>query len=235
MRALSRRAGSLDGPAQSVIGDLTTGEGLAAAVDGVDAVVHAATDPRSGGSTDVEGTRRLVQAARMGGVSHLVFVSIVGIDRIPLPYYRHKLAAERVVADSGVPHSILRITQFHYFVDLLLQRLARTPLLLPIPVGFRIQSIGTPDVARELLDVAASSPRGRCPDLAGPEVMGLAHAARLWRDILGVPRWLVPLPLLGRTAAALRAGHNTVPDRPRGTETWRDWLEERAAVGAVRA
>ena len=104
------------------------------------------------------------------------------------------------------PHSILRVSQLHYFIDLQLQRLARTPLLLPIPIGFRVQSIATADAARELLDVAVSSPRGRCPDLAGPEVMGLGHAARIWRDILGVRRWLLPLPLLGRTAAAFSDG-----------------------------
>src|SRR5215212_11133056 len=64
----------------AVRGDLLTGEDLEEAVDGADVVVHCASSPRK---TDVEGTERLLRAAARAGVSHLVFVSIVGVDRNP--------------------------------------------------------------------------------------------------------------------------------------------------------
>lgn len=215
---------------QWVKGDLRTGEGIATALQGVEAVVHTASDPIHAPGTDIEGTRRLVSAARDAHVSHFLFVSIAGIDRIPLAYYRAKLACERIVSDSGVPHSILRATQFHWFVDLQLHLLSRIPRLLPIPAGFRVQSIGTGDVALELCHGLAAGPRGRLPDIGGPELMTLKEAARAWLAVRRLNKSVFSIPIPGRTAAAFRAGYNTVPDRPRGTETWRAWLDRNVSV-----
>src|SRR2546429_5743133 len=96
VRVLSRRTGA----------DLLTGAGLAEALDGTDVIVHCATDGRH----DVDATRNLIAAA---SGQHLVYVSIVGIDRIPFPYYRLKLACERLVEECGLPWTTLRATQFH--------------------------------------------------------------------------------------------------------------------------
>jgi uncharacterized protein YbjT (DUF2867 family) len=85
-------------------GDLITGEGLEQAVSGVDTIVHCASSPfRKARQTDVEGTKRLLAVAAGTGVSHLVYISIVGIDRVQsYPYYRVKLETERVVEGSRV-------------------------------------------------------------------------------------------------------------------------------------
>jgi uncharacterized protein YbjT (DUF2867 family) len=196
----------------------------------MDTVVHAASDPRNAVAADVDGTRRLTTAAREAGVTHFVFVSIVGIDDIPLGYYRYKLAAERIIADSGVPYSILRSSQFHYFVDLLLRQAARIPFLLPVPAGFHVQSIGTADVAVELCKLVSAPPRGLLPDLAGPEAMTLTQAAQAWTQVRGLRKRVIPVPIPGRTAAAFRAGYNTAPDRPNGRQTWRSWLEREVSL-----
>src|SRR5262245_61427843 len=71
---------------------------LRAALTGVDAVVHAASDARNSQAADVEGSRRLFEAAREARVGHLLFVSIVGVDKNPLRYYQHKLTTERDLA-----------------------------------------------------------------------------------------------------------------------------------------
>ncbi|HEY0126232.1 MAG TPA: NAD(P)H-binding protein, partial [Blastococcus sp.] len=105
VRALSRRSGP-----GLVCGDLLTGEGVAAAVTGASVVVHLATGLRR---KDVVIARTLLDAARAARVDHLVLMSIVGIEHIPLGYYRDKVEIERLVAESGVPHTILRATQFH--------------------------------------------------------------------------------------------------------------------------
>jgi uncharacterized protein YbjT (DUF2867 family) len=227
VRALSRRPAPSDRAADWVTADLATGAGLDAAVRGVDVVLHAASDARNSAAADVRGTARLAAAARAARVSHFVYVSIVGVDRIPLAYYRHKLAAERAVAESGVPYSVVRATQFHWFLDWQLDRAARMPLVLPIPAGFHVQTIGTEDVARVLAEVVTGPPQGLLPDLAGPEAMTLAEAARVWVSVRRPGRRVVSLPIPGRVAAAFRAGHNTAPDRPSGRETWRAWLERR--------
>ncbi len=91
----------------TVKGDLLTGEGLEQAVRGVDVIVHCATSPTRTRRTDVEGTERLLRVAERAGVSHLVFVSIVGVDLNPhLRYYRMKLEIERnLERSSGSPSS----------------------------------------------------------------------------------------------------------------------------------
>src|SRR5688572_4672289 len=107
VRILSRvqRTG-LDVRVSHVVGDLTTGAGLTESVAEIDAIVHLASDSRNARAVDVEGTRRLIEAAQSAAVRHLLFVSIVGIDRIPFAYYQCKLEAERLIAESGVPFSI---------------------------------------------------------------------------------------------------------------------------------
>ncbi len=108
-----------------VLGDLATGEGVRVAVGDVDAIIHAATDPARHAEVDVEGTARLVRAAREGRVRHFVHVSMAGVDDIPLAYYKAKRTAEQIVMGGGLPYSILRVTQFHHAVERQLQTLGR--------------------------------------------------------------------------------------------------------------
>ncbi|HEX2081655.1 MAG TPA: NAD(P)H-binding protein [Longimicrobium sp.] len=228
VRIASRRARPADlAPAREWARmDVETGEGMAEALAGVDAVVHAASDPRRHAIVDVDGTRRLVEAARAAGTAHLVYVSIVGIHRIPFPYYRSKLAAERIVLESGVPHSILRATQFHGFVEMMIAgAAARVPLVLPLPTAFRFQSVATGEVAERLVRAVERGPGGRLPDFGGPEVLTMGEMARAWKAARGIGKPVVPLPLPGPVAAAFRAGWNTLgADGERGTLRWTDWL-----------
>ena len=215
--------------------DIVTGEGLAAAVADMDVIIHAASDPRGNPAADEDGTRRLATAARAARVRHLVFVSIVGIDRIPLPYYVRKLAAERALGASGQPYSILRATQFHTFIDFLLRKAAAAvPLVMPLPAGYHVQSVGLEDVASRLLRAMADGPRGLLPDFGGPEPMTVREAARIWREARGVGKPLVPFPSISATSRAFRAGHNTLPaDTPpenRGQLSWREWLARPTAA-----
>jgi uncharacterized protein YbjT (DUF2867 family) len=159
-RVLSRRPG----PGHAV-GDLMTGAGLAAALSGVDTVIHCATSLRR---HDVLHARRLLDACRGG--PHIVYVSIVGIEDIPLPYYRTKLAVERMIAESGLPWTVLRATQFH---DLMLRlcTLQRWSPALFVPAGARFQPVDVRDVAERL--VSLRRPAGREPDFGGPEVRSM--------------------------------------------------------------
>ena len=153
---------------ERVLGDLGTGEGLEAAVAGVDAVLHLASDPGRPDLVDVEGTRRLVRAAQAGGVRHIVYVSIVGVDAIPYHYYRCKRQAELILQASDVPYSIVRATQFHTFISRLLASLARVPLVMPVPAGFVVQPVDVADVAsRVVRSLTAASPSSPCRRPAG--------------------------------------------------------------------
>ena len=202
---------------------LETGVGLAEAVAGADLIAHAASSPfRRTWQVDVEGTRRLLEAAGAANTPHFFYISIVGVDRVPLPYYRAKLAAEKLIEESGVPCSILRATQFDSLIDRFLRTLIRLPLAL-VPKDLRFQPIDTGEVAERMVAAAANGPSGRLPDLGGPEVHTSGELARAWLKARGRRVALVHLPLPGKAAAAFRRGDLCTPNAE-GKVTWADWL-----------
>jgi uncharacterized protein YbjT (DUF2867 family) len=219
VRALSRRSG----PGLTT-GDLLTGAGIQEAVAGADTVVHLATGPRGRG--DVEKTRTLLRAAGGAGVRHLVLVSIVGIDDVPLAYYRDKVVVERLVRESGLGYSILRATQFHSLVEALFTVQRRSPVVLA--PSFPLQPIAVEDVADRLVELAGDAPAGRVADIGGPEQRGVPDLARLWARATGTRRPVLPLSLPGKLFAAYRAGSALVPGPAYGRRTFADHLAARA-------
>ncbi len=88
--------------------DVLTGQGLRSALDGVDTVIHAATSPfNKAWETEVEGTRNMAAAAKAAHTPHFIYVSIVGIDRIPLT------GANRVVRMKAVAPPFEKQPQGH--------------------------------------------------------------------------------------------------------------------------
>jgi uncharacterized protein YbjT (DUF2867 family) len=221
VRALSRRSGP-----GLVTGDLLTGAGIEAAVTGSGTVVHLATGYRR---KDAVIAQTLLDAARQAGVAHVVLISIVGIDHIPLGYYRDKVEIERLVTESGVPHTILRATQFHTLVEQLLSAQRRLPVLLA--PSFDVQSIDPEEVADRLVELASSAPAGRVPDIGGPAVRPLPELARVWAAARGSRRRVVPTRLPGKVFAGYRAGHNLVPGAPYGRGTFEEYLARSAGAG----
>lgn len=104
VRVLTRYARPATDGVEHVTGDLPEGEGVEAAVDGVETVLHLAGGPKG----DDEATRTLVRAASRAGVRHLLYISVIGADRVRLAWMRAKLESERAVADSGIPWTTLR-------------------------------------------------------------------------------------------------------------------------------
>ncbi|MFF4699059.1 SDR family oxidoreductase [Streptomyces chattanoogensis] len=204
--------------------DLRDGVGLDEAVAGAEVIVHCATAP-SGGDTEAAG--RLIEVAKEAGVPHLVYISIVGVDRVPLPYYRAKLAVERLIEDSGLGWTVLRTTQFHDLVLQLVKAGARSPVL-PVPAGVRVQPVEVREVADRLAELAAGAPAGRVTDLGGPQVLTARDLARATLEAGGRRRLLMPLWLPGRALAALRRGGNLVPEHADGDRTYAEFLAERA-------
>jgi uncharacterized protein YbjT (DUF2867 family) len=206
--------------------DLASGDGLSEAVAGVDAILHAASDPRRTEAVDIGGTRNLIKAARAHATAHLVFISIVGIDEIPFGYYRRKLETEEVIRSSGMPHSILRATQFHSLVEMLIRVAARVPLLMLLPTDFKFQSVAESDVAARMVLQLEQGPNGRLRDFGGPEVLTLGEMAGTWMNLRGTRKRLLRLPLPGAVAAGFRAGKNTTQDGAQGKVSWSDWLAQ---------
>ncbi|MFF5636086.1 SDR family oxidoreductase [Streptomyces sp. NPDC012825] len=216
VRVLSRHA-------QPYAVDLREGTGLDAAVEGVDTVVHCASTPRGG---DDRAARHLIDASRRVGVRHLVFVSIVGVDRVPLGYYRTKLAVEKMIEGSGLGWTVLRATQFHDLVVEVLRNAARLPVM-PLPAGVADQPIEVAEVAARLAELATGEPAGRVPDMGGPEVLPFTELARIYLRAIGQHRRLLNVPLTGKAYRGFRAGGHLTPERAVGRVTFEEFLAKR--------
>ncbi|TWD83908.1 uncharacterized protein YbjT (DUF2867 family) [Kribbella amoyensis] len=214
VRVLSRRGGP-----GLVTGDLGTGVGLAPAVDGADVVVHLATSRRS---ADAEQTKTLLRALESAGTPHLVLISIVGIEQVPMAYYRAKVEAERLVQASAVPSTILRATQFHNLVDEVFTAQRFLPVLLA-PAG-KLQPIAVEDVAERLTELASGDPADRVADIGGPEQRSAVELAHAWKEARGSRRPVVPLRLPGKAFRAYSAGALLADGAPYGRTTFADYL-----------
>ncbi len=222
-----------------VAGDLATGVGISKAVEGIDAVIHAATlSPiaRRGGvrpidfftspsGVDVDGTRRLLEASRQAGVRHFLFVSIVGLEDSSLPYSRIKLAAEHLVRNAQTPWSVVRAAPFFYLTANLLEGLRWWPIW-PLP-EVPCDPVDTADVAVYLAECVADGPRGVREEIGGPETMSFTELARQFQRARGIKRRIVPMRTSERRARKLGL---VVSSGHRGRKTWSAWLEEQRGL-----
>ena len=231
VRVLSRRNRTAAEGIEYVASDLTTGEGVQSAVEGVEVIVHLAGSQKG---DDVK-TLNLVRAASKVGAPHLVYISVVGADRIPVVsgidramfgYFASKRAAERVAASSGLPWTILRATQFHELFLLTAQFMAKLPVL-PVPARFRFQPVAAEEVAARLVELALGAPAGLVPDIGGPKVYRMDEILRGYLRAAGKRRLMIPVWAPGKAARAIRAGANLTPERAVGRQTWEEFLAER--------
>jgi uncharacterized protein YbjT (DUF2867 family) len=233
VRVLSRHPHAQQNGIEFVTGDLATGEGIEAAVEGAEIIVHCAGSSKG----DEDKAENLVRAASRAGARHLVYISVVGADRIPVVsrvdraafgYFASKLAAERVVADSGLPWTTLRAAQFHDLILMTARQIARLPVI-PVPAGFRFQPVDAGEVAARLGELALGTPAGLVPDIAGPRVYGMAELLRGYLRARRKHRLMMPVRIPGKAARAFRAGANLAPERAVGHRTWEEFLAERVS------
>ena len=216
VRVLSRRP-----DAGTHVGNLYTGEGIDEAARDAELVLHAASDTHRQGRSDLEQTQRLLEASI--GARHLLYVSIVGIDRIPYGYYKRKLACEAAITARQIPNTILRATQFHELLAGGLAAAGRLPLA-PLPLDWQFQSVAAAEVAERAAEILDGEPRGRATDFGGPEVLSARTIVDVWRERHGRPRRVVKLRLPGRFSSGLRDGRNTCPENADGRQRWAEFV-----------
>ena len=230
VRVLSRGAHEDQG-IEFVTGDIGTDDDIDAAVRGIEVVVHCAGSAKG----DEEKARHLVRAASTAGVRHIVYISVVGADRIPMAgrmdramfgYFGAKHAAEKAIAGSGITWTTLRATQFFDLSLTTAQAMAKLPVM-PVPAGFRFQPIDAGEVADRLVELALGSPAGLVPAIGGPRIYDWGDLIRGYLQEAGKRRAIVRIPVFGKAAAAIREGANLAPDRAVGKRTWEDFLPKR--------
>ncbi|OLT46155.1 SDR family oxidoreductase [Cellulosimicrobium sp. CUA-896] len=203
--------------------------GITASIDGADAVIDVLNTTTL--STKVAraffstATTNLLAAEAQVDTAHHVVLSIVGIDEIDTSYYAGKIAQERLVRGSDVPHTVARAAQFHEFAE----QIASQTTLGPLTVAPRTLSrpVAAREVGAHLVSVAESEPGGRAPDLVGPEDDTLAGMIRRMYAHDRTSRRVLDVRFpgaygTGLASGALRGGQG--PQRVAGT-TFDQWLE----------
>ncbi|MEU1542504.1 SDR family oxidoreductase [Actinacidiphila glaucinigra] len=175
--------------------DLQTGDGLGAALTGVEAVIDTtstnAVDRGEAIAYFAATTSNLLAAEAGAGVSHHVLLSIVGLDRVEgNAHMVGKREQERLVIEGRVPWTIVPATQFHDFAAAVTAWTEQDGVAMIPPL--LVQPIAPADVADVLAEIAVGPPLGRHPDVAGPEPQDLVDMARRTNDARGHKVKLVP-------------------------------------------
>ncbi|MFH5878300.1 SDR family oxidoreductase [Arthrobacter sp. NA-172] len=210
--------------------DVTTGAGLAEALQGVDVVIDCLEGQFGKARKKFsDGGARLLAVAADAGVRKAVLLSIINCDRSKAAFYVSKADKERVYATSALETVVVRATQFHSLAASVFQAGAKVRLI-PVFKGARFQTISPSDVASELLVEAlseASVEHHRTRTVGGPDIRTMRELAEIWRKATGQRGLMVELPLPGETGKYLRSGLNLVPDERTGTDTFESWLAKR--------
>ena len=162
--------------------DVLTGEGLADALSGADVLVDVVNSPDFADGPVLEfftnSTTNLAAAAKAADVGHYVVLSIVNCDGLPESgYMRAKVAQERIIAESGLPYTVVRATQFHEFADGIVTSIT-VDGEVRAPAGL-IQPIAGAEVAAAVARAAQAAPADGIVDIGGPEKITFAELAAL--------------------------------------------------------
>lgn len=205
--------------------DLDKPQSIPQAIQGIDTIVHLASDTkRFKAQTDIGGTKALLQAAKDAGIKHFIYISIVGVDKMPLKYYQTKLQTEVLVAQSGIPYSILRTTQYYYFVEQLCQAYLRLPLTF-FPKQILVQPMDEAVAAQQIIEIYKKAPSNGITEIGGRTVFRMGDLAKDWITARRKSVWVLGIPTWGK---ALKAGANgalTCPDHAIDAGlSWKEWL-----------
>jgi uncharacterized protein YbjT (DUF2867 family) len=233
VRVLSRKPAPPNADVEWAQGDVVTGEGIDAALNGIDIVANFTGDPQNVYAADVEGVGKLAERANAAGVQHFFHVSIVGIDHLDAAYYQNKVKAEAAIIASGVPYSIQRLTQFHTLMDYWMSQAQHSAegYTLRVERDVPFQPLDTRDAAAYLLPLL-NAPAGRLPDAGGPEVLHMEKIARIYLAARGIHDPMLRDPEKSvfppATIAAMRRGVHIVPERSAGQITWAAYVREKS-------
>ncbi|ANY17527.1 SDR family oxidoreductase [Bordetella pseudohinzii] len=208
-----------------------TGEGLDAALAGVETVVDVANSPSFEDQAVLAffqtSGRNLLAAEARAGVRHHVALSVVGTHRLAdSGYFRGKIAQENLIKAGNIPYTIVQSTQFFEFLGGIVQsgtvgdevRLARA----------FVQPIASDDVAQAMADVALAPPLNDTVEIAGPDRVPLAELARRYMDKMGDTRALHADPG-ARYFGALLDEDTLLPGPRLGSIDFETWFERSGA------
>jgi uncharacterized protein YbjT (DUF2867 family) len=174
-----------------------TGEGLAAALEGVAVVVDVTNSPSFEEAAVLSffqtSTRNLLKAEATAGVSHHVALSVVGTERLSESgYFRAKIAQEELIEGASIPYSIVHATQFFEFLERIADDATDGDTVRLAPVF--VQPIAADDVASAVCRIAVGSPVNGILEVAGPQMFRLDELIRRFLSARQDPRDVITDP-----------------------------------------
>lgn len=168
-----------------------TGEGLDAALAGVDVVVDVANSPSFEDKAVLEffqtSGRNLLAAEKRAGVRHHVALSVVGTRRLAESgYFRGKIAQEDLIEAAGIPYTIVHSTQFFEFLGGIVQSGTQGDEVR-LSSAY-VQPIASDDVALAMADATLGAPVNGIVEIAGPEKVRLSELAQRYMRRIGDTR-----------------------------------------------
>ena len=210
--------------------DLLKKEGLNKSVNnGIDTILHLASLPLKkidGQLADITLTKNLLHSIEKANVKHFVYISIVGIDRIPFSYYKGKLECERLIKASGIPYTILRATQFHDLVDAFTSKLLTFPIAI-VPKALKTQPIQVEAVASELNKITRGSPLNNVYEIGGKRVYSIGEIADSLLKVRREKKLLLNMPVIGQVMKTFAEGKNTCDEISSASNTWEEYLSNK--------
>jgi uncharacterized protein YbjT (DUF2867 family) len=179
---------------------------LARAFAGCDAIVHAAGINREIGDqtfrrVHVDGTRAVVEAAKVAGVKRIVMVSFLRArPDCGSGYHETKWAAEELIRQSGIDHTILKASMMYGHGDHMVDHVSRAVKTWPVfaTVGFRERTV-RPIPIDDFVEVMLAAVEGRVPDptvaVMGAEELPLGDAVRRVARVVGRRPLFIPVPV----------------------------------------
>jgi uncharacterized protein YbjT (DUF2867 family) len=205
-----------------------TGEGLAEVLPGADVVVDVSNSPSFEDEPVMQffrtSTTNLLVAENAVGVGHHVVLSVVGTDRLSeAGYFRAKIVQERLIAESGIPYSIVHATQFFEFLHNIVDSATEGDIVRVPHVLF--QPMASDDVAASVARVAVGAPVNGLVEVGGPEQFRFDELVQRWLDAHDDPRRVIRDPNARYFGAALHE-RSLVPDAGAalGTTRLAEWL-----------
>lgn len=179
MEYLAGRGHRAIAAARSTGVDVSTGEGLPEVLDGAEAVV----DVSNSGYRDAAGMEaffafagaNLMRAERVSDIRHHIVLSAIGVDRYDSGFFRAKRRQEEIVAESGLPFTIVRSAPLFEYIYGIVDSVSDRAVVRVPPV--RMQPIAAEDVARALAGIVSARPSGAVIELVGPDTVRLPALA----------------------------------------------------------
>lgn len=214
--------------------DTVTGEGLAKALEGVDTVVDVPNSPSFEDQAVLDfftkSSTNITREAKSAGVTHVVALSVVGIDRLPTnAYFRAKIAQEAIIKSSGVPYTIVRATQFLEFLDAIAYTSTQNDVVR-VSTAY-LQPIAAKDVAKFVAEAATGTARNETIDVAGPEAFRTSDIIASYLKAKGDERAVVGDPQAAYFGSVLEL-NSLVPvgTHPKlGAISYEAWMKQAAA------